>query len=138
MDESKKAEISNLFWEMHTITSRTETKTGTAIIESGDGNGNIVKTKTTVTKTHLYITVEHKSADKMAEQYSFTTEQKEYLTELLADENDELWEEMVGEIASNNAVVVTVAADDCYLFIHSENRQCCTDNRLYLLLYVQT
>lgn len=87
MDDSKKAILTDIFWEMNQISSRTETRTETVITETDDGNGNIVETETTVTQTYLYITVSHKTAEEMAEQYGFDEEQKEQLAELLAEEN---------------------------------------------------
>lgn len=53
MDESKKAILKDIFWQMNTISSRTENKTETVITETDDGNGNIVETETTVTQTYL-------------------------------------------------------------------------------------
>ena len=48
MDETKKGLLTDIFWEMNEISSRTETKTETQVIESDDGHGNIVETETTV------------------------------------------------------------------------------------------
>ena len=83
IDDSKKAILTDIFWEMNQISSRTETKTETVITETDDGNGNIVETETTVTQTYLYITVSHKTAEEMAAQYGFDEEQKEQLAELI-------------------------------------------------------
>ena len=66
MDDSRKAILKDIFWQMNEISSRTETNTETVIEESDDGNGNIVETTTTVTRTTLYITVSHKTAEEMA------------------------------------------------------------------------
>ena len=41
------------------------------ITETDDGHGNIVQTETTQTRTYLYITVSHKTAEEMADQYGF-------------------------------------------------------------------
>ena len=94
MDESKKQLLTDIFWEMNEISSSTDTKTETVITETDDGHGNIVETESTVTQTYLYITVSHKTADEMAAQYGFNEEQKEYLAELLADENNSLWSQV--------------------------------------------
>ena len=51
MDESKKQILSDIFWEMNSISSRSESHSETEISETDDGNGNIVQTETTVTKT---------------------------------------------------------------------------------------
>ena len=94
---------------MNEISSRTETKTETQVIESDDGHGNIVETETTVTHTYLYITVTHKTAWEMADQYGFAEEQKEMLTELLADENNSLWSQVLYGITSGAGEIVSVA-----------------------------
>ena len=71
MDDSKKQLLKDIFWEMNSISSRTESKSETVITETDDGNGNIVQTETTVTRTYLYISVSHKTVDEMAVQYGF-------------------------------------------------------------------
>ena len=72
MDDSKKQLLKDIFWEMNSISSRTESKSETVITETDDGNGNIVQTETTVTRTYLYIMVSHKTVDEMAAQYGFS------------------------------------------------------------------
>ena len=95
--------------EMNNISSRTETKTHTEIEESDDGHGNIVQTETTVTETFLYITVSHKTVDEMAAMYGFNQEQKDYLAELLQDENNHLWSQVLYGIGYSDDQIVTVA-----------------------------
>ena len=109
VDETKKQLLSDIFWEMNDISSRTETKTHTEIEESDDGHGNIVQTETTVTETFLYITVSHKTVDEMAAMYGFNQEQKEYLAELLKDENNQLWSQVLYGIGYSDDQIVTVA-----------------------------
>ena len=109
MDDSKKAILTDIFWEMNQISSRTETRTETVITETDDGNGNIVETETTVTQTYLYITVSHKTAEEMAAQYGFDEEQKEQLAELLAEENRSLWSAVLYGIYTEDGAIVSVA-----------------------------
>lgn len=109
MDEGKKQLLSGIFWEMNEISSRTESKTETVITESDDGHGNIVQTETTVTRTYLYITVSHKTAEKMADQYGFNEEQRQQLLELLAEENNSLWSQVLYGISVGDGEIVTVA-----------------------------
>ena len=109
MDDSKKQLLKEIFWEMNTISSRTESKSETVITETDDGNGNIVQTETTVTRTCLYITVSHKTVDEMAVQYGFNQEQKDYLTELLQDKNNSLWSSVLYGITASDDQIVTVA-----------------------------
>ena len=109
MDDSKKQLLKDIFWEMNSISSRTESKSETVITETDDGNGNIVQTETTVTRTYLYITVSHKTVDEMAVQYGFNQEQKDYLTELLQDKNNSLWSSVLYGITASDDQIVTVA-----------------------------
>ena len=109
IDDSKKAILTAIFWEMNQISSRTETRTETVITETDDGHGNIVETETTVTQTYLYITVSHKTAEEMAEQYGFDKEQKEQLAELLAEENRSLWSAVLYGIYTEDGAIVSVA-----------------------------
>jgi hypothetical protein len=109
MDDGKKALLKDIFWAMNEISSRTETKTETEIVESDDGHGNIVQTKITVTRTYLYITVSHKTAAEMADQYGFNADQREQLTALLADENNSLWTSVLYGISGTDDQIVTVA-----------------------------
>ena len=54
IDDNKKRLLTDIFWEMNEISSRTESKTETVITETDDGHGNIVQTETTQTRTYLY------------------------------------------------------------------------------------
>ena len=109
MDESKKAILRDIFWQMNAISSRTEGKTETVITETDDGNGNIVETETTVTQTYLYITVSHKTADEMADHFGFNDDQRAQLTELLSDENNSLWAAALYGIGATDDAIVAVA-----------------------------
>lgn len=109
MDDSKKQILKDIFWEMNQISSRTESKTEMQITETDDGHGNIVQTETTVTRIYLYITVSHKTVDEMAAQYGFNQEQKDYLTELLKDENNSMWSAVLYGISYSSDQIVTVA-----------------------------
>ena len=108
--DEKKEILREIFWEMNEISFRTEEITETVVIESDDGNGNIVETETTETRTYLFITVSHKTADEMAEEYNFDRKQKEQLDALLSEENDELWAMVLYGIAGqSNDMIVAVA-----------------------------
>lgn len=109
MDDSKKELLKNIFWEMNEISSRTESKTETQITESDDGHGNIVQTETTVTRTYLYITVAHKTAEEMADKYNFNADQRKQLSELLAEENNSLWSQVLYGISGGDGEIVSVA-----------------------------
>lgn len=109
MDDSKKAILKDIFWQMNEISSRTDTSTETVITETDDGHGNIVETTTTVTRTTLYITVSHKTAEEMADHFNFNADQREQLAELLADENRSMWSAALYGIGTGDGEIVTVA-----------------------------
>jgi len=109
VDDSKKAILKDIFWRMNELSSRTESKTEEVITETDDGHGNIVETTTTVTRTYLYITVSHKTADEMADLYGFNEEQRQQLSELLAEENNSLWSAVLYGISVGDGEIVTVA-----------------------------
>lgn len=66
IDEGKKQKLKEVFWDMHSISSRTESA----------GRGD-------TTQTTLYITITAKTKEQMISQYSFTGKQKEALETLL-------------------------------------------------------
>lgn len=109
VDDAKKAILKDIFWQMNEISSRTESKTEEIITETDDGHGNIVETTTTVTHTYLYITVSHKAAEEMADHFNFTADQRQQLSELLAEENRKLWSSVLYGIYSGDDAIVTVA-----------------------------
>lgn len=108
--DEKKEILREIFWEMNEISFHTEEITETVIIESDDGNGNIVETETTETSTYLFMTVSHKTADEMAEEYSFYRKQKEQLDALLSEENDELWAMVLYGIAGQSDDMIVAVA----------------------------
>lgn len=109
MDDEKLELLKDIFWQMNEISSSTSTQTETVIETSDDGNGNIVETETTVTQTYLYITVSHKTAEEMADQLGFNEDQREQMAELLADENNSLWSQVLYGITGGDGEIVTVA-----------------------------
>lgn len=109
VDDSKKAILKDIFWRMNELSSRTESKTEEVITETDDGHGNIVETATTVTHTYLYITVSHKTAEEMAEHFNFTADQRQQLSELLAEENRRLWSAVLYGIYSGDDAIVKIA-----------------------------
>lgn len=106
--EEKKQLLTDIFWEMNDISYRTETDTETEIIESDDGNGNILEETVEVTKTTLYITVSHKTADEMSDQYRFNEDQDSQLEELLSVDNS-MWLAVLYGIYGSDDMIVQVA-----------------------------
>ena len=109
VDDAKKAILKDIFRRMNELSSRTESKTEEVITETDDGHGNIVETTTTVTHTYLYITVSHKTAEEMADHFNFTADQRQQLSELLAEENRRLWSAVLYGIYSGDDAIVKIA-----------------------------
>lgn len=109
MNDEKKALLKEIFGEMNVIESRTEERAETVVTEIDDGNGNITTLTEEVTRTYLCITVKHKTIAEMAEQYNLTDEQKKQLDELLAEENNAMWEAILGDFYSSDYQIVSVA-----------------------------
>ena len=108
LTDEKKQLLTDIFWEMNDISYRTETDTETEIIESDDGNGNILEETVEVTKTTLYITVSHKTADEMSDQYRFNEDQDSQLEELLNVDNS-MWLAVLYGIYGSDDMIVQVA-----------------------------
>lgn len=109
MDEAKKKILTNIFWQMNVISSKMDTKTEKVIVKTDDGNGNITETESTVTRKYLHITVDHKTALEMADEYGFDENQRRQLAELLSDENKELWTQVLYGITGGGSDIVSVA-----------------------------
>lgn len=112
VDENKKSILSNIFWDMNSIDSQSETKTETKEITSTDENGNEVITTENVTVKVLTITISSKTADDMSVQYSFDNKQKEYLAELMNESNDKLWASIIFSTGGNTDVDIDFDALD--------------------------
>lgn len=112
VDENKKSILSNIFWDINSIDSKSETRTETKEITSTDENGNEVITTEEVTIKVLTITVNSKTANDMANEYSFNKKQKEYLAELMNDSNDKLWASIIFSTGGNTNVDIDFDALD--------------------------
>lgn len=108
LTDEKKQLLTDIFWVMNDISYRTETDTETEIIESDDGNGNILEETVEVTKTTLYITVSHKTAEQMSDQYRFNDDQDSQLEELLNVDNS-MWLAVLYGIYGSDDMIVQVA-----------------------------
>lgn len=109
VDDEKKELLKEIFWAMNEISYRTETATTTQAVETDDGKGNIIVEEAEITATTLYITVAHKTADEMANIYSFTADQRGMLSELLAEENSGMWSAILYGIGTGDGEIVGVA-----------------------------
>ncbi len=101
VDEKKIRLLSEVFWEMNQIAA--SVKVRTEITEGEEGEA--VEVETAV----LVIIVSHKTAWEMADLLRFDKSQREQLRELLSEEYDGLWNELLYGIAGGSGDLVAVA-----------------------------
>ena len=109
MDESKLQLLKDIFWEMNSVSKSTASKTENVITETDDGNGNITETTEQKTRTYLYIKVAHKTVDEMANKNNFNTSQREQLSELLSEDKQKIWSQVLYGFSSGNDTIVAIA-----------------------------
>lgn len=95
VDENTKDLLSEIFWDMNTITSTISTRTETRETEVTDESGNKTTVTEEITITVLDINITSKTASEMADEYNFTDEQKAYLNDLIDDKNNNLWNSLI-------------------------------------------
>jgi len=108
INDEKKQLLKDIFWEMNTISHRTQTKEYKEFIETAGDNGEIITTEQTVKDTYLYVTVSHKTAEEMCSVYSFSDYQKSLVDEMLAMDSS-LWTGVLYGVYSADEAIVTVA-----------------------------
>ena len=96
-DEEKATDLKKIFWDMNSISLRTETQTNTIKRYETDTNGNLVEVQEEVTMIILTIVTDSMSVNQIANEYGFSARQNEMLDELLSEENAELWAGILGE-----------------------------------------
>ena len=95
-DEDKAVELKEIFWDMNEISLRTETKTMSVIKYETDEDGNLVEVWEDVNTIILTVVTDCLSIDEISAKYDFSAKQKEMLSELLREENAELWAGILG------------------------------------------
>ena len=90
-DEDKAAELKAIFWDMNSISLRTESRTTTVTRYETNADGELVEVQEDVTMIILTVVTDSMSADEISDEYGFSTKQNTMLDELLSKENAELW-----------------------------------------------
>lgn len=111
LDESKEEYIRNLFWEINKIDHRIETYTETEQVEEKQKDGKVKKVNKQVQKKALYITVSHVDLETIMINKGFTAEQKKMCRQLLSDENNDLWRELLHGVTGSNSDIVLIAQE---------------------------
>ena len=96
-DESKANALRAVFLDMHDLSLMSETHTRYETRQEMDANGNVVDVTEEINTVYVTVITTPKSAALIAEEYGFTAQQKQMLTELLSSENAELWAGILSE-----------------------------------------
>ncbi|MCI8525382.1 MAG: CHAP domain-containing protein [Oscillospiraceae bacterium] len=105
----KKDLLRTIFWTMHAVSSYTTSSshTVTSTVPTEGGGSEEVSEAVTVTTLHIVIT--HRSVDEMANEYGFSTDQRQQLHELLSEENRRLWTALLSGLGPGDDTIVAVA-----------------------------
>lgn len=111
LDDEKVEFLRDIMKDMNKMTGVITPKVVAETSVTIDDDGNSIKTTTYVTKKVLIVTVAQLNMDEISQLYNFNDEQKSLLDELMSDEYDDLWNELLGAngqiIQSNSSLVGT-------------------------------
>ena len=111
LDDEKMELLREIMKDMNTMTGVVTPKVVAETSVTIDDDGNSIKTTTYVTKKVLIVTIVQLNKDEISQLYNFNDEQKSLLDELMSDEYDDLWNELLGAsgqiIQSNSSFVGT-------------------------------
>ena len=111
LDDTKLDLLRDIMKDMNTMTGVVTPKVVAETVVTTDENGNSIKTTTYVTKKVLTVSILQLSVDEISALYNFNDEQKALLEELMSEEYNDLWEELLGAsgqiIQGNSSFVST-------------------------------
>ena len=96
LDDVKLNLLRDIMEDMNTMTGVVTPKVVAETVVTTDEEGNQIKITTYVTKQVLTVSILQLNVDEISALYNFNDEQKALLEELMSDEYDDLWNELVG------------------------------------------
>lgn len=96
IDDEKMELLRGIMKDMNKMTGVVTPKVVAETTVTTDENGNSIKTTTYVTKKVLTVSILQLSIDEISALYNFNDEQKVLLEELMSEEYDDLWGEILG------------------------------------------
>ena len=111
LDDAQVQQLRNIMWEMNAVSSSTRTESHEVEVTEVGEDGKETTHTVTVTETILEITITHKTAEEMAQQYSFNARQNEYLALMSEPENQNLWAELLGGFVSSGGEIIDPNTD---------------------------
>lgn len=96
LDDEKLELLRGIMKDMNTMTGVVTPKVVAETVVTTDENGNSIKTTSYVTKKVLTVSIIQLSVDEISALYNFNDEQKALLEELMSEEYNDLWAELLG------------------------------------------
>ena len=94
-DEDKAAELKAIFWDMNSISLRTESRTTTVTRYETNADGELAEMQEEETMVILTVVTDSMSADEIANEHRFSNKQHEMLHELLSEKYDQVWDSLL-------------------------------------------
>lgn len=111
LDDTQVQQMRDIMWEMNAVSSSTRTESHEVEVTEVDEDGKETTRTETVTETILEISLTHKTAEEMAQQYNFNARQNEYLALMSEPENQNLWAELLGSFSSGGGQIMNPNTD---------------------------
>ena len=111
LDDTQVQQMRDIMWEMNAVSSSTRTESHEVEVTEVDEDGKETIRTETVTETILEISLTHKTAEEMAQQYNFNARQNEYLALMSEPENQNLWAELLGGLSSGGGQIMNPNTD---------------------------
>ena len=111
LDDTQVQQMRDIMWEMNAVSSSTRTESHEVEVTEVDEDGKETTRTETVTETILEISLTHKTAEEMAQQYNFNARQNEYLALMSEPENQNLWAELRGGFNSGGGQIMNPNTD---------------------------
>ena len=111
LDDTQVQQMRDIMWEMNAVSSSTRTESHEVEVTEVDEDGKETTRTETVTETILEISLTHKTAEEMAQQYNFNARQNEYLALMSESENQNLWAELLGGFNSGGGQIMNPNTD---------------------------
>lgn len=96
-DEKKAEKLREIFWDMHELSVRSETRVNYVTRQEIDDDGNVTMVTEEISLVYLIVATNSKNAKQMAREYGFSGNQYEMLETLLSEEIAELWAGLIGQ-----------------------------------------
>ena len=111
LDDTQVQQMRDIMWEMNAVSSSTRTESHEVEVTEVDEDGKETTRTETVTETILEISLTHKTAEEMTQQYNFNARQNEYLALMSEPENQNLWAELLGGFNSGGGQIMNPNTD---------------------------